>query len=781
MKILSVPPRARHKTSVAAILLACATPAMAIDAVSDVAASGDDSGSLSEIVVTAEKRSENLERVPVAVTALTAGELAGSNIEGQLTLPKLTPNLNFTVIASFAAAYIRGVGTGFANPGLESSVPVYLDDVYLPRAASGIFDFNDLERIEVLKGPQGTLYGRNATGGAIRMVTNDPDLGVVDGSGDLLYGSQDRVKLGAVLNLPVGSIAALRFAAERDQDEGYLRNFAPDRPGLVGDRNEGMYTAKLLFVPNDVLRIKISGDYEIKNDNEGMTFQNVFNAPQQVGQLFGGCVSTNFYNLCNEDPGLGDHVRSGGISGRIDYDFGRNTLSSITAYRTETENDFADVDGSGADVQETHGTPETRQVTEELQLVSDGGRSLRYIAGLYFLHERSQYHYDAYGAAVDQELGGLGTQFGLNPAAIDFREEGTGIRTDSYAPYVEADYTLTDQFSIDGGLRYTVEKKTLLENVGGLGAINPQGYYVAGTFIGAITGVCAVESQVLCSQSDTNLKFNQVTPKLTFSYKPDDRNLGYVSASRGFKSGGFNLPAFGFVDKVDPETLNDLEAGWKYDGTRVRFNGAAFFYDYRNLQVQIIDPVTAATYDKNGANAHIYGLEGDMNWLLSERIELNAGWGYLHARYTSFPDGNVYVANDTTPACGVNPAACVGNSFPAKNLAGNALVDAPKLTAYVRPQYTLPEGRFGKLIFSSIVNYRAKTYFDVGNQLPDDSRTLLSVRIQWLSPDARWSVAVDGENLTGREYYLSRVVEASGGFEVPAPPRQGYVSANVKF
>jgi iron complex outermembrane receptor protein len=772
---------ARRKTSIALSVLALSTRALANDAVNGAVESTNDGGSLVEIVVTAEKRSENLERVPVAVTAFTAGELAGSDIEGQLTLPKLTPNLNFTVIASFAAAYIRGVGTGFANPGLESSVPVYLDDVYLPRAASGIFDFNDLDRIEVLKGPQGTLYGRNATGGAIRIVTNDPQLGVLDGSGELLYGSEDRIKYGAVANLPLGSTAALRLAVEHDQDDGYIRNFAPSRPGMVGDRNEGMYTAKLLLAPNDALHIKISADYETKNDNEGMTFQNVFKAPQQLGPLFGGCVSTNFYNLCNEDPGLGDHVTAGGVSGRIDYDIGPNMLSSITAYRSETENDFADVDATGADIQETHGTPETRQLTEELQLVSNGAGSLRYIAGFYFLHERAQYHYDAYGAAVDEELGSVGTALGFGDTPLDFREEGTGILTNSYAPYAQADYTLNDQFSVEGGLRYTVERKTLLENVGGLGEINAQGYYVPGTFIGAITGACAIEGQVLCSQSGTSLKSNQLTPKLTFSYKPDDHNLGYVSASRGFKSGGFNLPAFGFVDKVDPETLNDFELGWKYDGARVRFNGAAFFYDYRNLQVQIIDPVTAATYDRNGADAHIYGLEGDVNWLLSERFELNAGWGYLHARYTSFPDGNVYVANDTTPACAVSPAACVGNSFPDKNLAGNALVNAPKLTAYVRPQYTLPEGDFGKLIFSGIVNYRAKTYFDVGNQLPDESRTLLSARIQWVSRDARWSVAVDGENLTGKEYYLSRVVEASGGFQVPAPPRQGYVSANVKF
>jgi len=776
---------------------ACLAASLAMPAYAQQSEKRQSDNTIGEIIVTAQKRSENLQDVPIAVTALASEELAGASIQGQMTLPKLTPNLNFTVNSAFASAYIRGVGTQFANPGLESSVSIYFDDTYIPRAGSAQFSFNDIERIEVLKGPQGTLYGRNATGGAIRIITTDPKP-EFEGKGSVTFGTDARLQVDGVLNIPIAEGIAVRFAGKHDENSGYTRNLYPNSPSQrLGSRNEEIYTGKLLIQPSDALTVKISGDFSIKDDTEGVGFANLFpGLPEQLGVALGGCVSTDVHEICNDDKSQ-NFIKQWGVAGRIDYDFGPATLSSITAYRFEREFGRSDLDGTSADLQPASGKPQTKQWTEEIQLASSVGGPLKYVIGGYYLHERSQYAFTVYGSGIAGGFGPLFPQL-TDPVFMGFGQ----ITAESYAPFAQVDYDFTDQLSLSVGARYTWETKKLIFNYGGLGEVDRDtGFPIEGTFIRAPFGPCTATVTTACEAPRDTAKVKKFTPKVTLSYRPIDDLMLYATFSRGFKSGGLNLPSFGAVDKVRPEVLDDYEVGFKYQRGNVRFNGAGFYYDYKDLQIQLTDQTTGGTRVKNAAGARIWGLEGDLTWLPTSAIELGVGGGYLNSKYKNFV-GDAYLScadilSRPAPAPGATDPSSIGFTqaragctaqgglglglVGGQNLSGRKLVNAPEFSGYFRAAYTADLGGSGSLKFSTVMNYRTTAYFDPANLFEDKNRFTLSGRIQYTSADERRYVALWGENLTNVDYLSVKSPQSAGGWRVAAPPRQIYVTAGINF
>ena len=740
---------------------------------------------LEEITVTAQRRSENLQKVPIAVTALTSSELAGANIDGQLALPKLTPNLNFNVTSTLAAAYIRGIGTAYALPGLESSVAAYFDDTYLPRSTSALFSFGDIERIEVLKGPQGTLYGRNASGGAIRIITKSPQP-VFESSLSALYGSQNRVAVDGMINVPLSDTVAARVAIRHDQNDGYVRNIDPGANGQKFNKSETLVTGKLQITPNDHLSIKFSGDYSSKRDRDGAVFLNLYpGAPQQTGAAFGGCAGTNFYNGCS-DPRARTKVDTYGASGRIDRDIGPAALSSITGYRSIDENVCADIDATGINLLYSCGKPYTRQFTQEFLVTSNGSSPLRYVAGLFYLNEKSEYPLSTSGLGID----GFSSQFGINITGSTWFGNGD-VRTHSLAPFAQIDWDFAERWSATIGARYTWEKKTLLGNAGGYALAGADGFPQDGTQMVAPFGPCsALNGGFLCGEGQRSIKSNQFTPKFTLSFKSSDEALLYVTVARGFKSGGFNLPSasFGAVDEVRPETLDDVELGWKYQSGPVRFNGSAFAYNYKDLQVQFVG-ANGGSRLENAASAKLYGVEADLAWALNEGFELGAGAGYLHSKYQKFI-GGAFADNVASAACAAaiatpSPAddvACVGLSqLGNQDLSGKRLTNAPRYTGYLKGQYTHPLRNNGKLQLSAILNFRSEAYFDAANLFADKQRSLLSAKASWSTTNDRFQVSLIGENLTGKEYDGIKSPQSTGGFRTPAPPRQIFLQAGVKF
>ena len=738
---------------------------------------------LEEVVVTAQKRAENLQDVPIAVTALTSNELADSNIEGQLTLQKLTPNLNYTLVSTFAAPYLRGVGTQYALPGLESSVSVYVDDVYMPRAISGIYSFNDIERIEVLKGPQGTLYGRNATGGAIRIITKNPEM-EFDANAAVTYGTDDRIALDGMINIPISDTAAFRLALRHDESDGYAKNEAPNAPYDNYDKNEDLYSAKLLWEPTDPLRILLGGTYTKKDDREGNAFFNLFpGAPEQIGAALGGCVNTDLTGKkgCSDLKLANNDVEMWSTTLRIDYDFDSFTLSSISSYQDLSEHNCADNDATGALFQSTCAKPYTKQWTQEFLINSQLGDNVEYTAGLYYLGEESGYPINVFGAAIDAGFG----DFGLFPA--DFIGDGD-IEVESLAPYVQVDWDFAQDWALTLGARYTWEEKKLLRNAGSVAQLGPNGFAVPGTIIRAPLGECTMAGEVLCEAPKDKVTFNEFTPKATLSYRPSDDLLLYGTIARGFKSGGYNLPAFGAVDSVDPETLDEIEFGWKFQRDTIRFNGAIFYYDYQDLQVQSINQAGGGATVDNAADAQIFGGEADLTWAATDRFELGVGVGYTDSEYKNY-EGDSFVPAAELPPCAeaigtpdpADDAACLGLVQVPADHSGNDMTNAPEFSSYVRGTFNQPLGDLGNLQATAVVSYQSKFYYDADNQFEEDARSLVSANLTWTAPDENYFVSVYGENLTDEDYNVGTAPIITGGFRIPGAPRQIYVKAGMRF
>ena len=722
------------------------------------------SGSLiEEVVVTSQKRSENLQDVPIAVTALTGDSLAASAIDAQSSLPQITPNLQVNSAANFVSPYLRGVGTQYANPGLESSVATYFDDQYLSRASGNMFSFSDVDHIEVLKGPQGTLYGRNATGGAIRIITKDPTERF-EAKLSTTAGNYGRLGGEGLISGEIAPGLLDRLVIQYDSNDGYVKNLNPDGPKMQ-DRNQYVIRNKLIWKPADALSIKLTADYGEKKDREGQAFISLdTTAPIATGVAVGGTPGRGpeYYGgdaQNGDDDSSKFHNRAGGVALRADYETSVATLSSITGMRYTKFSGLADLDTTSATLLHAKTVADkTLNLTQEFQVVSNGDGPFKWIGGLYLLKETSSVELGLFGDAIgpDTLVGGKGK--------VDIH---------SIAPYGQASYAFNSQWEATVGARYTLESKELLYNRLYTAGVNDQA-----------SGPAGPRNVYFVTPSETN-SFQQFSPKFVLSYKPLDNVMLYGSVSRGFKSGGFNLPnpTNTTVDSVNPETLTAYELGWKTQGERVRFNGAAFYYDYKNLQVETTDTSSGAlTRVTNAATATIQGVEFDLSYALARGFEIGTGGGYLDASFEKFI-GDAYVPSYTTAACANDPTKCVGYTTVSADLSGNDLPMAPEFSGYVRLNYSTSLGKdWGTLSFAPVYSYTSGYNYTADESVKESSRGLLNASLTWMSDDGHYDVTLFGTNLTDEVYYQSRTrFPATGGWQVPAAPLQYGIRLSYTF
>lgn len=579
-----------------------------------------------DIVVTARRRDENLQDVPVAITAFSAATLNTRNISEIASLDGLAPNVKVIESGSNTATYIqiRGSVTTNPNPGYEPAAALYVDGVYIGKSAGSTIDVADIDHIEVLRGPQGTLFGRNTLSGAINIVTRKPS-GVFGGTLKLGVGNYDRRLLQGNVDLPAFGDVSIKLAGLWSARNGYQRTVANPIPGIPGqqptvkrqgDQRNQALRAAVRYKPSNTLVFDYTVDFNrIRNTPLSGVLQSVgaggiFDpaSAAYVGVPLGLFAQTgdrpkDYFGTSGVDGAkLFERVRNWTHSLTGAVDIGDATLKSITAYRKLKYSQSLDLDSSPLPLASAGTYLRYRQFSQELQLSGKTGR-LQYTGGLFYFHDKGNINnpQQFFGSTIQKD-------------AI--------FTTNAYAAYGQVDWTpaiLSDKLTITAGLRYSEEKKTV-ERAGAAG--------------GVVT---------IPAGTRANKTFHGSTPTIVAKYDVTDDVNVYAKYSEGFKSGGFSTDASTIQSAItpyDPETVNSIEIGSKvkiFDG-RLRINAAAFFDTHKDQQIAVFAPTTAGfvTLTSNDAKSKIKGFEIEVQAAPTDGLLISANVGHTNPKFKEF-------------------------------------------------------------------------------------------------------------------------------------------------
>lgn len=730
---------------------------------------------LEEIVVTAQRRSENLQDVPIAVTAVTQQSLIASNVNSTLDLTRVAPGLVGYQIGSSFQPYIRGVGSNQSPPGFESPVALYVDGVYQGYKGSNVSELGDLERIEVLKGPQGTLFGRNATGGAINIITRDPGSSV-EVEAQAGYGRFDEKHVKAYIAGPITDTLSASMSFSGRWDDGYIYDYARDV--MANPARYNIATAKLVWEPNEDFRVKLSGRYADRRDN---TFGSHHLHPGTVSIAASQGHPTTYGDYeTGVSFNVGASSKSYAATLNMEYDLGSVNLVSITGYKDDNSLSQSDGDVSPATLTASGTKQPSKQFSQEIQLQSDSDGPFKWILGGYYMWFR-----EGFGKPGENLISASNVPFPVRP--VDLTQPGasavgiTGIvTTNAYAAFAEATYELTERDRITAGLRYNDEKKGLWGELYSYTAVpgSGQGQPLFGTAIGSSADGLMFGRNLLNSM-DASKSWSELTWRITYDHRFNDDVMVYASYNRGFKSGGYNPAVISPTQvPVNPEKIDAYEIGLKGEflDRRLRLNAAGFYYDYQDIQIGLITGPGLQTV-QNAASAKVYGLDLDLLAAPTDNLTLRAALNLLDTKYGSFPNAQAFLprvegVTCETPARRVDMATALaiaggvptgGNCSYSLDVTGQDLIFAPKLTAQIGADYEIPMAGGSTLILSGSLYYNDG--FDVspgGIFAHVDSYETLALSLTWKAPDDRFFVRLWGDNVTDDVHpvYISNQAQA---------------------
>ncbi len=671
-----------------------------------------------EITVTAERREKSLAKAPLSITALPGPELEASGVFGTVDLPFRTPGLVFTTNSVLGQPYLRGVGSDLITIGADSSVATLIDGVYQARAVAAVQDFYDVERVEVLKGPQGTLFGRNTTGGAIHILTRDP---IADHGADVdvRYGNFDALRVRGMLNTPVVEDRVLfRVAGLYKLREGFTNNLFLDR--RIDDENLWALRGKLRVEASETLSFQLTGDYRFEDSSRFLAAKAVSSPVVPDEDLPGGRRRVRF------DQRTQAEVEAWGLRGSLEWSFDAASLLSLTGFRRSLIEQALDVDAT--EVPAISNFPEERSdtFTQEFQVRSPEPvtfewlpGSLEWLAGALYLHEEAS-------QSVDVFFPGLRD----NPDA-DLTTHALGV-------YGQLTWAPWELLRLSAGLRYSWEEKQQ-------------------DFEERINGA-------LVTAFDQRDDWDAWTPRFVVELLPRSDLLVYGNVSRGFKSGGYNSTVaqpFPF----DPEFLWAFEAGlrWSPWEGRVQLHAAGFYYDYDDIQLNVLSPTSIIPLPLvvNAGSANHYGGELTLTLQPVEGLRFEGSVALLDA---SFDD-----------LVAVDPNDPLGDP----DQSGNRLPKAPTVSAFLGAEYgfePLPAVRLSARVEGS---YQSKIYFNI---FQDDLASqgdywLLNARVASEFAEGRWVLSLFGRNLTDKDYAQSNLrIESQVGnlFFFGAPRTWGF-------
>lgn len=715
-------------------LFGVATAACALPATASAQNAAAEDPSNGEIVVTAQRRAERSVDVPITVATLSQETLTTANVRELADISKITPGLRFDNAGAFVQPTIRGIGTAVTTSGGGGNVGIYVDGFYSPNPLATNMQLLNVQSVQVLKGPQGTLFGRNTTGGAILIQSAEPST-ETSGQVKLSYGRFNEFRGQAYATAGLGQNVAFDVEGLYSRGDGWQRDISNGNR-RVGDYENWSVRLGLKADLSDTLSVLIRYQHSESDDPRALLAATYFNpnpvGPDTIGNgvpIFAGPGQFTFNPdlvASGTDPEF-YRSKSDVVQGTIKADLGFANLASYTQWRKETVNASQELDYSGFDVFQL-GLPNFNEtVSQEFLLTSHPGSKLQWTAGLFYFQNR-----DTYETYVDNlPLYGF-----VNSHT---RQGGSSTTTKSYAAFIDATYELTPQWFITAGLRYAHDVVT-------------DAYYNGNIFNGANP---LTRNYVAPISSDT------FTPRAVIRFKPNDRSSIYASYTRGYKAAVIDVggscqngpspqnPTPFVCNNVRPETVDAFEIGYKYDDRALTLELSAFYYNYKNLQVSYFLSSQASIV--NAAKSRIYGLDGQIRYRFSDSFELSAGAAWTHARYVEFNNAPIYFTCVGAPvgACGPLDSYYVDRSLTLRDV---TMQRAPEFTGNIAARYTADLGG-GKLVLSGNLFYSSTVYAGPsGVQFPQKGYETVSLRAEWTDPSDRFTIGLWGDNVTNSRY-----------------------------
>lgn len=766
--------RNEHRTSRRHPVTTAALIASVLPIAPHVAAAQDDRVEMvEEIVVSARKRDESLQDTPISISAYSGTGLETRGVENLSGIANLAPNMVFQNNPAFggssnsASVYIRGIGQQDFVPTVEPGVGIYVDGVYIARSVGAILDLVDFERVEVLRGPQGTLFGRNTIGGAISITTKKPDE-ILGGSIGAQYGTDDQIQFKGSLNVPLADKLFMRASIGIFEQDGYVRRLSD---GIrLGDSDRIAGRIALRWLASDALEINLAAEGTRARENGpavtllGLNFGKTVdpNTPpfadinNVVANLMaggppipcalpgsppnlaiGGCFDSRYLLGRNQTAGTAPSFSNTDLWGAsLSADWQMNdtlTFKSITSYR-DLSSDFArDGDGSPVVIAEFFDNLEQQQFSQEFQLLGDSIDSrLQWIAGLYYFHED--------GKNINQ----------LKFTPSEFQSGGK-FTNESLAAFAQGTFAVTDALSITAGIRYTNDDKSF----------TPDQFIMVNRlpFLPPFDAPIFAPGTRVLPNVKAKVSFNKATPMVNVAYRWNEDLMTYANYSRGFKSGGFSQRVFPpiipgittpetdpvkVIPSFNPETVDAYEIGAKFSAfdNRLRVNAAAFYTDYNDLQVQVFTSV--APIFTNAASASIQGFELEM------QAAPGAGWffegaiGLTDASFDKINEAETFVSKD------------------------NAFERVSKWTLSASAAKDFNIGSIGTLTPRVDWSYRSKFFNNSFNtpELLQNGYHLVNIALSLKNESENLTFDVGIKNLTKENYLVSGVfVDAAQLFE----------------
>jgi iron complex outermembrane receptor protein len=771
---------------------AVASPAIGPGTPSSTTAPGpaDSHAGLEEIVVTAQFRQQSLQSTPLSITAVNSAMLEA---RGQTSLsqvgaqaPNVTLSANNPVYGSSMAAYIRGVGQNDFNYALEPGVGIYVDDVYLASLTGTMLDLINVDRIEILRGPQGTLAGKNSIGGAVKIVSAKPT-NEASSFAEVETGSRNRIDVRARANFPLIDNALYMSVAmvSRNQD-GYIKqvDYACSHPGsglattvvtpgncqigTLGDKSEAAARVAFRFNNGGPIEVNLAADFTRDRSEAGgsvltgfvHTTGVTYNGVPYDNRFIGPGGYTSYATFTDPRPADAahpsrpyafppiNHLTSGGVSNIIDWDLGRDlALKSITAYRSYKNSYAVDGDASPIPVEQEYDVLTQHQFSQELRLNGKFSHLFDYTLGAFYINSRGNY-------ASRTSLAYAGD--------FDFLTNDP-TPASSIAGFTQIIWHLTDRFDVIGGYRFTHDDKSytfVRKNPDGSN-IQPADFvnniFPQNAFLYGLDGLVGHYEK---SRSDYRLD-------ATYQFTSDF--MAYAEYSTGYKGGGINPRPY-FASQIvsfAPETIQAYEVGFKSDlfGRRVRLNMSAFFNNYNDIQLNTLScdalspfPGAPCYATVNAGHAHVKGAELETTLKPIERLTIDASLGYLDFKYVS-----------------VDPTTGISLS--------NVTPYTSRWRASSGVQYDIPLGASGLIIPRLDATYQSVSYADPQNGPATllQAHTLLNARLMWRNETHGLEAAFEVTNLADKYYYVARGTFVHASVGVPGEPRSFGLSLKKSF